>query len=75
VLELAYLEHYLGSDCSASRLLSTETYFLGCNPSVTQTDFSGHSTLFSVDMRCSAGSSLTPLSVVPGNGRVYSVQQ
>jgi hypothetical protein len=73
--DLAYLENYYGSDCSANKILSTETYFLGCNPSVNQTDFSGASTQFSVNMQCSAGSSLTPLSVVPGNGLSYVIQE
>ncbi len=71
----AYLTHYSGETCDPGSVLNTETYYLGCNPSMLLTDSEGQVHQLSVAIACTADDNLDPLSLVPLDGETYAVQE
>lgn len=87
---IAILNHFDGDSCDPSQYTSTDTFYLGCDPLVNTTDYSGATTTFSVNLQCivegynsTSGRRLAALTIddlsqsglLPSNGKNYAVQE
>jgi len=86
---MAFLHHFEGGDCDAENFTSTDTFYLGCDPTVKITDYNAVESVLSANLQCIingnstqsdrrlTGLTLMELAesgVIPSNGKNYAVQ-
>ena len=86
-VDIAILNHFDGDSCDPSTYTSTDTFYLGCNPTLKRTVYDGEMT-YSVNVQCLVDDStsrrklseltiddLAATGVIPADGKSYAVQE
>ena len=87
---MAFLHHFDGGDCVAENFATTDTFYLGCDPTVKLTDFNNQETVYSANLQCIINGNTTQSDrrlsaltledisesgIIPSNGKIYAVQE